>query len=347
MRREVVTRLPMSWDARALHGEETYELYRQNMADLYAVEGVGPAARKRFYNSSSMALTAMGVVGHGQSSGQVMQRSRSYVGRSEIDGLNLLVNMAPIVGDCAGRSVRAAAGDVQLRDLSRETRSHVTKVDVYTLLIPRRHVPALLLERGAHGAVLGQDTPAGRLISGHIRILGGRLARLDDAQRLAGVTAALAMTARAMGDTRPLDPETRAALRLGLRWRAERLIAERLMDPDLDADALARACGGSRATLYRAFDADGGVHRFIQKRRLEHAHQVLMGRRDQSVADIAYDHGFTSQPHFSRVFRGVFGYSPSDVRPFVTGNDDTPPARPGRMRHDLMVGWLKSLAAAG
>ena len=334
----------MAWDTGSRNGEETYELYRQSMADLYAVEGVPPEARPSFYNTTVMALTSEGVVGRGQSSGQIMRRTRPYVRRSSIDGINLLVNMAPLVGDCAGRDVRSRPGDVQIRDLSRETVSRVASVDVYSLLIPRRYVPDILLQPSAHGTVLGRNTPAGRLIAGHIRILGNQVERLGDGHRRAGLTAALAMTSRALGDMRALDPETRASLRLGLRWRAERWIHDRLLDPDLDADTVARGCGGSRATLYRAFDPDGGVHRFIQKRRLERAHMTLHEGRRRSVADIAEDHGFPSQSHFSRVFREAFGYSPSDVRPGLSPDFPFPP-RNGRMRHDVAVGWLKTLAA--
>ena len=334
----------LTWDVRAEEGQETFDQYRRNMAALYEIDGLSLEARRRFFNNSAMTLTSMGVVGRGRSNGQTMRRNPREAARADIDGINLLVNLAPIVGDCAGRDVRAASGDVQLRDLSRHTVSRLDEVDVYSLLIPRRHVPAALLHPDGHGLILGRDTAAGRLIGGHIRILVDMVGGLDETQRQAGVRAALLMTARAMGDERPLAPEARAALRLGLRWRAERLISRNPLDPELSADALAKACGGSRATLYRAFDEDGGVHRFIQQRRLEHAHQALWRRDRQSVCDIAYGHGFPSQPHFSRVFRRHFGYSPSDVHPATARVTGAPP-QAGGMRHDIAMGWLKNLAA--
>jgi AraC-like DNA-binding protein len=57
------------------------------------------------------------------------------------------------------------------------------------------------------------------------------------------------------------------------------------------------------------------VAAFIQKRRLRRIHAILADARDRRpIAEIAYQFGFPSGAHFSRVFRRTYGYSPREVR---------------------------------
>lgn len=99
---------------------------------------------------------------------------------------------------------------------------------------------------------------------------------------------------------------------------AKTYIAAHLGDPGLYADAVARAVGVTARHLNRAFAAEQTtVAQYIQARRLDRAKADLtapnlVGLR---VADIAFRWGFTSQAHFSRLFRARFGCSPSQLRP--------------------------------
>ena len=62
------------------------------------------------------------------------------------------------------------------------------------------------------------------------------------------------------------------------------------MDLPVAIDAVAAAVGVSRATLYRAFDGEGGVKKFIQDRRLHHARSVLRRRRGTTptISDVSH-----------------------------------------------------------
>lgn len=343
-----VDRTRAAWAVRGAGRDEAFERYRQGMGGLYAIEGVTPRARRRFYNRSGMTLGAMGLVGWGESPPQTMIRNRDLTRRSEIDGLNLVVNMAPVLGDSDGRPLRARAGDVQFRDLSRPSAGRYRRVCLTTLMVPRDRMPPALLAADLHGRVLPVASEAGRVLSGHIRLLSRLSSVLSPDQLETGVRAALIMAGRAMGDARALAPEDETALRQSLRWRAARAIERRLLDPDLGPDQVARVCGGSRASLYRAFEAEGGIGRYIQSRRLERAYRHLLSDHEpRRIGEVALVHGFASQPHFSRLFRGRFGCAPSSVGPDggVAPPEGAVAAPYGAMRHGEAVAWLRALSA--
>ena len=94
-------------------------------------------------------------------------------------------------------------------------------------------------------------------------------------------------------------------------------IAERLQDPGLCTDSVARAVGVTPRHLNRAFATEGTtVAQYVQGRRLDSARVDLTAASlaHHRIADIACRWGFSSQAHFTRLFRARFGCTPSDVR---------------------------------
>lgn len=90
-------------------------------------------------------------------------------------------------------------------------------------------------------------------------------------------------------------------------------VATNLHRPDLDVDTLTSMFGISRATLYRHFESEGGVARYIRNRRLDRCFFELAGakvERGQAAATARRWH-FTDATHFNRLFRARFGTSPS------------------------------------
>lgn len=99
--------------------------------------------------------------------------------------------------------------------------------------------------------------------------------------------------------------------------KAERHILERLGDPGLDANALAKSLCMSRRALYLLFQKHKLTPaRMIQDLRLERCKQALGDplNRHRKITDIAYDHGFSDYATFSRVFKAHCGVAPSDYR---------------------------------
>jgi AraC family transcriptional regulator len=96
--------------------------------------------------------------------------------------------------------------------------------------------------------------------------------------------------------------------------RVQELIESRL-EADLTLQELAAEVGYSRSHFLRAFHATTGVtpHRYVLDRRIERARQLL-GQADLSIAEIAYQCGFSSQAHLTIAFRKVCGITPGEYR---------------------------------
>jgi AraC family transcriptional regulator len=65
----------------------------------------------------------------------------------------------------------------------------------------------------------------------------------------------------------------------------------------------------------RAFKESAGVspHQYVLRRRIERALQLLKGTQP-SLAEMSRELGFSSQGHFTTVFRRLVGVSPSNYR---------------------------------
>jgi len=335
----------IAWAVSTQTVPDAFERYVYGMADFYEVSGVSDHDRLNFYNETRTTVVDAGAIGYGRSVCQTLARSPATLRRSDVDGLNLSVHQAAVVGDADGRSVRAAPGAVQLRDLSRPGASRLEKVDVTVLIAPRAVVPACLLAREAHGAVIAPDAPGARLLTAHLTSLDALSASLTDDEVEAAIQALLLLAARMTGFEVTLASSEVAALQRTVRRQAKGFIETRRAagEAGITNDDVAKAAGVSRASLYRAFDEDGGVARYIQDRRLHHARRALRQRSGSAptIADIAYAYGFASSSHFSRQFRAHFGYSPSEVEPLSPPRDVS--MSDGPIRHDILVQWLKSL----
>ena len=91
---------------------------------------------------------------------------------------------------------------------------------------------------------------------------------------------------------------------LALTERVRRFVESNLASDDLTAEQICRELGISRTRLYQVFEQEGGVHHYIQRRRLLSAHAALSdpSTREQ-IVDIAFAVGFSSAAHFSKPSR--------------------------------------------
>lgn len=95
--------------------------------------------------------------------------------------------------------------------------------------------------------------------------------------------------------------------------RFRNLLAERLNDAELSVDSLAADMGLSRTQLYRKIKTLTGYSpaELLRNARLKRA-AMLLRRTDKTVAEVAYETGFSNPGYLTRCFREFFGQSPSD-----------------------------------
>lgn len=334
-----------SWDVSTATLPDALDRYLIGMADLYEISGISEHDRANFFNSTRSTMSAIGGIGHGRSVRQTLSRGAEMLRRSDVDGLNLFINRSATVGDYDGRSAKAEPGALQFRDMSRPSSSRLDSIDLITVMIPRPLCPPALLGASMHGLVLPANTPEVRLVHGHMRALIDEAEHLSDTALDTALQALLLLSARVAGIETPIGGPEVSALHGTVRRLAIEYIEQRLdaRDVAIKTSAVAAAAGVSRATLYRSFDNVGGVNRYIQARRLHHARAALRRRHDlkPTIADIAWDYGFTSQSHFGRLFRERYGYSPSEVEPPRVERDIV--MSEGPIRHDLLSAWLRKI----
>lgn len=140
-------------------------------------------------------------------------------------------------------------------------------------------------------------------------------ARADELPVLARAVHAAIGACLLSGTSLPTIPAADAAIS-PVKERVRRAILRSIGSPRLTPERLAIAAGVSRSSLYRLFEAEGGVARYVQHVRLSLAHAALRDplQSDKSISAIAEAHGFPAPPDFSRAFKAAYGTTPSAVR---------------------------------
>jgi AraC-like DNA-binding protein len=98
---------------------------------------------------------------------------------------------------------------------------------------------------------------------------------------------------------------------------AKSYISQHLAEPDVGAEAIARALFISVRQVYKLWETEPrSLGQWILERRLDAARRELTSprRRNQTIAAIAGRWGFVDATHFSRRFRQAYGMSPREWR---------------------------------
>jgi AraC family transcriptional regulator len=117
------------------------------------------------------------------------------------------------------------------------------------------------------------------------------------------------------GGRRPSEPRHFGVFGSSQRARIFDLIRSDL-GQDLSLQRLAGEVGLSPYHFSRVFKATFGIspHRFVQMQRLDTAAKALRGDRRKSIAEIAIEHGFSSQSHMTELMRRRLGVTPRRMR---------------------------------
>jgi AraC family transcriptional regulator len=104
-------------------------------------------------------------------------------------------------------------------------------------------------------------------------------------------------------------------------WRLKRVLSfiDANIDKRLGLSQIAQAAGFSRMHFARQFRASTGLrpHEYLLRRRVEHAQELLV-QSYIPVASIARASGFSTQAHFTSVFRRFVGKPPAHWRRAMT-----------------------------
>ena len=157
--------------------------------------------------------------------------------------------------------------------------------------------------------------PQGDLLADYMLLLERNLPSLasSDVGRLPG--AVEAMIAACLAPSAERVVTARHQINLTLMERVRKVVRENLCSPSLGPKKLCREVAISRSQLYRVLSDEGGVARYIQRRRLSESFSILCDASNiYSVARIAETLCFADASSFSRAFRQEFGIRPSELR---------------------------------
>ncbi|MGU7784249.1 helix-turn-helix domain-containing protein [Burkholderia sp. PU8-34] len=227
-----------------------------------------------------------------------------------------LVQSGVHAGNFNGVDARADAGDIYVIDLGQPMSSRVDAGATVAVVVPRDEPERAAGGRNLHGAVLKANNGITPLLADFLVGLHRVAAQVSPTQAIAVQDAMVTLLAAGLLDAPHAAGKHVVTQGAALRRRIVQYIAHHLTDRDLGPDSLIAHFRISRAHLYRVFEADGGVARFIRERRLDLAYRTLVDPRSKglSIKEIALRHGFPSSDRFVHAMRQRFGVTAREIR---------------------------------
>lgn len=221
-----------------------------------------------------------------------------------------------------GKPVKVRAGDLLLINEARafEFRLH-RPVDIEVISLDRRALARLApLVDMEPNYIVPSEIPQARLLAHYASTIRRDAPRTKKAGEIASRhiydLAALVLDDFVRGGAERNETSITAA-RLKL---VKQDILDRLAEPGLSIDAVARRQGISPRYVQRLFENEGtSFSDFVRAGRLDLAFRLLSDRERLpiAIAAIAYEAGFSDVSAFNRAFRQRFDVTPSEIRASV------------------------------
>lgn len=299
-------------------GMSALQAMRAMTADICNVAPLG--APDEFQVSSVTTATGNGLLVESVSTTLAYDRTPAHIARGGIDHFQITLCLEGGMHFVSGRrEATLGRGDVCLIDMAQPNRTILSgggdggATRLVSIIVPR----TVMASRLAH-----PDSATASLLPGGGRaaqLLGSQLSALRDdppSESRAAVEAMADIVAGAVGSAAEVDGAVDRADRHLVLVMIKRHIEANLETEPLTAEDLCRRFRISRAGLYRLFEPEGGLGRYVQEQRLNLALRRLAApaSRTGRLIDLALDLRFSGDSTFVRAFRRRFGLTPGEVR---------------------------------
>jgi AraC-like DNA-binding protein len=311
------------------HRFEAYRDYTRSINDI----SIPREARPAFAASTTNWMVGRIMIGVVRTPQMQLSRNIQQIRGDDLDHWVLRVSRSGEVVSRAGeRSYRSEPGDLVLESLAAPYEDQWTPGEWISVAFPRDMTPGLS-QRSLDECIGPRRHASARVLGSFLFSLVEELPKAspEDMARLAEATRAMIVS---MVDEQRLPARTPSLA----RSRVERAIRANIASARLTPERIAEIAGVSRSTLYRMFEAEGGVATYMRRLRLEGVRTDLAdpAKRQQPIARIAESWGFYCVSAFNRSFRAAFGMTPGDIREqTVSAAPERPAARASRTKADL------------
>ena len=170
------------------------------------------------------------------------------------------------------------------------------------------HIPVILLtacsldEQRIQGYNGGADSYISKPFNSQLLL--SRIRNLIDSRR---------QLRQFFGDNQTLAKENICDIGKDFVSRFKSLVEEKMRDPELNVEDLGKDMGLSRVQLYRKLKSltNYAPNELLRQARLKKAISLLASS-EMTVAEIAYEVGFSSPSYFTKCYKEQFGESPTD-----------------------------------
>ncbi|WP_271507125.1 helix-turn-helix domain-containing protein [Bradyrhizobium sp. CCBAU 11357] len=304
-------------------GPEALARLRAMTIDICEV--IPHTAEDDFHVTTVTMMTRNALLIDTRATDQDYDRSAAHVARGVMDHFQITLCLEGEMKFGSGRrEVTLRPGDIVLIDMAQPNRTALRAAGGRTHLMTIVLQRAMLAPRLAHpdaatATLLPSDHPHARLLASHYAALAlrsgpGTATATGHAE--ATVEAIADLVAAAAGGTAEIVASLERAERHLYITLIKRHIANNLETDALTAEELCRHFQISRATLYRLFEAEGGLAHYVREQRLNLAFRRLISpsAQDGPLIELAVDMRFSSDSTFIRAFRRKFGLTPGELR---------------------------------
>lgn len=302
-----------------LRGPDAFDAWHEHLRPIIDLEPHEDGSSSGHHTMDTWELGDL-VFCRDQSPGGTYERTARRIRRSAFDHYYLYVlkrGMFWYVSDGAqnsGKVHEGAIGTVGLDSIVKASHGELRNMDGFSVFLPRDRVPNLTaaLDAACGGRIAG---PLGGILSDYLQLVERRLPDLTNAEA-GGISRSVIELLSACFATEREPAEQVKDLILDVKkQRVCRFIQSQIMNPKLSVDFITRSCGVSRSSLYRIFDEDGGVAKYIERHRMRRVLDVIEDPFDnRNIAQIAAELGFSGASDLGRIFRRHFGHSPTETR---------------------------------